>query len=271
LQAPSQDVDIGRDEKLLIDAVREAGALALEHFRSSPVGRKKDDGTPVSDADLAVNDLLHDRLAMARPDYGWLSEETEDRPERLSRRRVWVVDPIDGTRSFLKGADNWSVAVALIEAGRPVLGSVFAPATGEYFHARLNHGANCNGAPIAASHRDMLAGSSFIAHPNILRADRWQQGWPELETGMTTSIALRLCMVANGQFDAALAVGEKCDWDLAAGDLIVHEAGGRVSTLAGSQMTYNQPHTRQTGLVASGSALHDEITARTQGFKGMLA
>lgn len=268
MQAPNHDPGIEQDEELLIDAVREAGALALRLFKSSPVGRIKHDGTPVSDADIAVNDFLHARLAQRRPDYGWLSEETEDRPERLSRQRVWVVDPIDGTRSFLKGSENWSVAVALVDAGRPVLGSVFAPATDNFYCARSGHGARCNAKPLTASARSELAGARFIAHEKVLRQDRWQRPWPQVITGMTTSLALRLCLVADGTFDATLALGDKCDWDLAAGDLIVHEAGGCVSRLDGSKMTYNQVRTRQSGLVASGHALHGEILDRTKGYKG---
>ena len=263
-RAPDSQTDL----ELLHDAVREAGALALQHFHSRTEAWTKDDGTPVSDADLAVNAMLQDRLTSVRPGYGWLSEETSDTGERLNNSRVWVVDPIDGTRSFLKGSENWSVAVALVDAGRPVLGSVFAPATGNFYCARSGHGARCNAKPLTASARSELAGARFIAHEKVLRQDRWQRPWPQVTTGMTTSLALRLCLVADGTFDATLALGDKCDWDLAAGDLIVHEAGGCVSRLDGSKMTYNQVRTRQSGLVASGHALHGEILDRTKGYKG---
>jgi myo-inositol-1(or 4)-monophosphatase len=217
---------------------------------------------------MAVNDLLHKHLATSRPGYGWLSEETEDADDRLGKSRLWLVDPIDGTRSFLNGTENWCIAAALIEDHRPVLGAVYAPISGKSFFARAGGGARLNGELIRASSRECLAGARMIAHEKALRADRWQRAWPHLETGMTTSIALRLCMVADGSYDATLAIGDKSDWDLAAGDLIVSEAGGRVSTLNGAQMLYNRPQTRQTGLIASGASLHDELLARAQSFKG---
>ena len=260
--------DRDQDEHLLHQAVTAAGALAAQLFEQSVTSWRKDDGTPVSAADMAVNDLLHGQLAASRPRYGWLSEETADTDDRLSKSRVWVVDPIDGTRSFLNGTENWCIAAALIEDCRPVLGAVFAPVSGKSFFARAGGGAWLNGKPIHASSRRKLAGARMIAHEKALRSDRWQQPWPQLETGMATSIALRLCMVADASYDATLAIGDKSDWDLAAGDLIVSEAGGRVSTLNGTQMLYNRPRTRQTGLVASGAPLHDELLARGRNFKG---
>ena len=256
------------DERVLRQAVAAAGELASVLFKQSIASWRKDDGTPVSAADIAVNDLLHQHLAACRPDYGWLSEETEDSSDRLSKSRVWVVDPIDGTRSFLNGTENWCISVALVEDQRPILGAVVAPVCRKTFFARAGGGAWLNEQPIRASKRQCLAGARMIAHKKILRADRWQQPWPELATGMATSIALRLCMVADGSYDITLAVGEKSDWDLAAGDLIVSEAGGKVSTLTGDPMLYNGHRTRQMGLVASAPALHDELLARTRTFKG---
>ena len=259
--------DLAADEAVLHDTVRTAGALASEYFAGKTTSWSKDDGTPVSEADLAVNEVLRQRLQAARPDYGWLSEETEDTDERLGKRRVWVVDPIDGTRSFLEGTENWCIAAALVEDGRPVLGAVFMPPSKQMYSARLGSGAWLNGQPLAASGRRDLPGSRMVAHRNILQPHRWRRPWPQVEVGMTTSLALRLCLVAEGSYDAALAVGQKCDWDLAAGDLIVHEAGGRVSNLSGRELRYNKPVTRQVGLVASGAELHDEIVGFASGFK----
>lgn len=255
------------DEQLLHDAVREAGALAADFFHGSNKSWSKDDGSPVSNADLAVDELLKDRLRSARPDYGWLSEETEDNEDRLNDNRVWVVDPIDGTRSFLEGGDHWCVAVALVEDGRPTIGAVYRPLSQQMYSARIGEGAWLNDDPLVSSQRRALTGSKMIAHRNILQPHRWQRPWPEVEVGMTTALALRLCLVADGSYDAALAVGSKCDWDLAAGDLIVHEAGGHVSDLAGGPLRYNKAVTRQTGLVASGSNLHDEIIHFASGYK----
>ncbi len=259
-------IDAAGDGALLMEAVRDAGRLALRHFEAPVSSWDKADGTPVSEADLAVNELLRDRLTGSRPDYGWLSEENEDVTDRMERDRVWVVDPIDGTRSFLERSDNWCVSVALVERGRPVLAAVHAPTTGDFYQAALGAGALLNGETITTSGRNRLAGARMMAHRKALRRERWQAEWPDMETGMTTSIALRLCLVAQGRFDATLAIGDKSDWDLAAGDLIVHEAGGRVSTFAGEAMRYNGRVTRQRGLVASAGTLHDDIVSRTRGF-----
>lgn len=255
------------DEELLHAAVRDAGALAADYFRGSTKSWTKEDGTPVSDADLAVDELLKQRLQTARPDYGWLSEETEDTQDRLEDSHVWVIDPIDGTRSFLEGTENWCVAAALVTEGRPLIGAVYLPLSGQMYSARAGGGAWLNGVRLATTSRSELAGSRMIAHKNTLQPHRWESPWPEVDVGMTTSLALRLCLVADGSFDAALALGSKCDWDLAAGDLIVHEAGGQVSDLAGDVLRYNRPTTRQAGLVASGAGLHTEIIHLASGYK----
>ncbi len=262
---PAQATD--SDEQLLHAAVREAGALAAGYFAEPARSWTKDDGTPVSEADLAVDRLLKQRLQTARPDYGWLSEETKDTPDRLRDERVWIIDPIDGTRAFLERTDNWCVAAALVEHGRPVLGAVYLPLSDRLYSARRGGGAWLDGKRLAASGRNELPGSRIIAHQSIMRPERWQRPWPQVDVGMTTSLALRLCLVADGSYDAAVAVGEKSDWDLAAGDLIVHEAGGRVSDLNGGVLTYNKPETRQAGLVACGAGLHDEIIHHTSSYK----
>lgn len=266
--ASDPETQFGHDTALLHSAVREAGALAVGFFRADNRVWNKDDGSPVSEADLAVDKLLRDRLCTARPDYGWLSEETQDTADRLRERHVWIVDPIDGTKSFLKGTENWCISAALVEYGRPVLGAVYLPLSDQLYAAQLRGGAFLNDEPIKVSRRTNLPGSRVIAHRSILNADRWQRSWPPIEVGMTTSLALRLCYVADGSYDATLALGSKSDWDLAAGDLIVHEAGGSVSNLDGAQLLYNQPHTRHAGLVACSRTLKSELMQFTRGYKG---
>ena len=190
MPAPRTTAQASDDEQLLHLAVSEAGAHALQLSKQSVASWNKSDGTPVSDADMAVNDLLFDKLAANRPEYGWLSEETTDTPERLKRKRVWVVDPIDGTSAFLKGGEHWCIACALIENGRPVLGAVFAPVTGKLFTASAGGGAWLNGKKISTTRRTRLEGARMIAHSKILSPERWHRPWPPVETGMATSIAL---------------------------------------------------------------------------------
>jgi len=247
----------------LEETLREAGGLALRHFGNRPRQWKKEDGTPVSEADLAVDDLLRARLARIDAGAAWLSEESADAPAARARPRCWIVDPIDGTSSFLAGGDNWSVVAALGDEGRPVLAGIYRPVTNDYFSAALGHGAFRNGERLHVSMRHELAGARIITRAKTLQPERWRQPWPAVEAGMVTSLALRLCLVADASFDAAFALGRKSDWDLAAGDLIVNEAGGRVSDLGGDTLCYNRAETRQNGFVAAAPGLFAAIVART--------
>ena len=252
------------DDALLRNAVRDAGELAREFASDTPEHWHKQDGTPISHADLKVNDLLQDRLTGARPDYGWLSEETGDDARRLDKRRVWVIDPIDGTTAFLKGDPHWCVSAALVEDGRPILGVVYNPMTAEFFEASAGKGAHLNGRPIRVSERTALEGARMIMHRSVLQSDRWAEPWPDLTAEMRNSMAYRLCLVASGAFDATVVVSGKSEWDLAAADLLVHEAGGTVSAHDGARFTYNQATIRLPNVLAAGPGLYDTLLKRTK-------
>lgn len=256
--------DFGEDHDLLCRTVRDAGELARELSTQSVDHWKKTDGTPISNADLKVNDLLKARLTGGRPDYGWLSEETRDDPARLTRQRVWVVDPIDGTKAYLKGDPHWTVSVALVENGRPILGAVYNPMTAEFFEATLGHGARLNDKTIQVTARTELAGARMIMHRSVLASDRWMDAWPELNTEMRNSMAYRLCLVASGSFDATVVLSKKSEWDLAAADLVVHEAGGTVSAHDGERFTYNRADSVLPNVLAAGPGLYDGLLARTK-------
>mgnify|MGYP000011755659 CR=1 FL=1 len=266
VSGPAPKPDDG-DRALLHDAVRAAGALALDYHGSALSVRTKDDNSPVSEADLAVDALLRDRLFGARPAYGWLSEETEDDPSRLSARATWIVDPIDGTRSFVAGGDEWCVSAALAIDGHPVLGAVYNPLREAFYSAERGGGAMLNAVPIRASDRTELAGARMLGPADMFRSKRWADPWPELSVTTSRSIALRLCLVADGGYDATIALSPKSDWDLAAGHLIVEEAGGRMSGLEGGGFVYNRADIRHPGLVASGAPLHSELVERTRHFR----
>lgn len=259
-QATTLDADLA----LLIEAVRDAGALALSYFGRQPEACLKPDGTQVSDADLAVDAALRARLTGARPAYGWLSEETADDGRRLETPRVWIVDPIDGTRAFLKERPEWTVAAALVEHGRPVLAAVYNPPKDEFFRAARGAGAHLNDRPIQVSDREDLAGCRLFASRGLLRRDIWEQPWPELETVWVNSIAYRLALVAAGRGEGTLSLSRKSDWDLAAADLLVHEAGGAVTTRAGEALTYNRPRPEHDSVVAAGAKLHPALLERTR-------
>jgi myo-inositol-1(or 4)-monophosphatase len=246
------------DAELLEAAVREAGALARALFQTSVKGWTKDDGSPVTEADLAVDHALKARLRDARPGYGWLSEETPDTPERLERRHVWIVDPIDGTRAFAQGGDEWCVAAALLVDGRPALAAIFRPMTGDFYQATLGLGARLNGRLLRVTHGTELPGARILGNASALKHLR-ARAPVDAVPGGNTPLAMRLARVAEGVLDAALSTTPKHDWDLAAGDLLVHEAGGTVTGLRGERFTYNRRETRQADYVASSHTLHAQL------------
>lgn len=258
------DAGLDEDERLLADAVREAGALAFSYFDRGLKGRAKADNSPVSEADLAANELLYERLRLARPDYGWLSEESADDPARLDAERVWIVDPIDGTRAFLAHRSDWAVAVALVERGVPVLGAVFGPVDGELFLARAGHGTTLNGRRIAVADRERIDGARLIASPDQLRSKPGREDWPPVERVWVNAITYRLARIAAGDVHGTFALTGKAEWDLAAATLLVQEAGGRVTDAQGLPLRFNQPNPRINGLVAAGPKLHALLVARTR-------
>lgn len=216
----------------------------------------------VTEVDIAVNDQLHKDLALMRPGYGWLSEETEDDAGRLSRTRVWVVDPIDGTRAFAKGKPHFAVSVALVEDGRPVLAALFNPATDEFFEAVAGGGATLNGNSIRAGTRAEIEGARMAAHGPMFRHPAWPEPWPAMEIIERNSVAYRIALVACNAADAALALNTKNDWDLAAADLILTEAGGRFTSHDGKALVYNRELPRHRSMLAAGPNLYDALLAR---------
>jgi myo-inositol-1(or 4)-monophosphatase len=239
--------------------VREAGALAHKAFGTRVRIWVKEHDSPVSEIDVAVNNLLKERLAAIAPEAGWLSEESEDDPARLGARRVWIVDPIDGTRSFIAGRPDWTISVALVEARRPVVAALYAPVSEEFFRAAAGAGATCNGTSIAATAGGAIAGARVAGPKGLL--DRLAAVTPAFTIPPRIhSLALRLARVADGTLDAAFASSTSHDWDLAAADLLVHEAGGALTTLGGTSLAYNGASTVHDTLVAAGLVRHRTLT-----------
>lgn len=256
--ASTRDDILARDATLLKDTVREAGALALSMFRTELKNWTKGKSSPVSEADIAVNDLLEQRLRSATPDYGWLSEESADDESRLSRKYTWIVDPIDGTRSYLGHRDDWCVCAALVEDAAPVLAAVYAPVSEEFFFAVRGQGARRNDAPLRASGGTGLDFSRMAGPKPLVQQ---LSASPEEITlhPRIGSLALRLCRVADGSLDAAFAGGQSRDWDLAAANLIVQEANGRMTALSGDPILYNRREVVHGILVAAGRDRHARI------------
>jgi myo-inositol-1(or 4)-monophosphatase len=236
----------------LQEALRAAGAVALKTFRGNVRSWIKGRNSPVCEADIAVDALLHERLA--RSDLGWLSEESQDDRRRLNESRIYVVDPIDGTRAYLAGKPDWSICAAVVEHGAPVLAGIYAPVDDEMLIAQAGAGATCNGERIGVTDGPDLSGASIAApdrYLTLLSATSDIVRIPKIH-----SLALRLTRVAQGRIDGAMASPNAHDWDLAAADLLVHEAGGVMTTLTGKRLVYNQ-HTPVHGpVIAAGRARH---------------
>ncbi len=254
---PDANANLAADLDLLIDTAREAGDLALWWMRRGARAWDKLPGNPVTEADIAVNDLVHNRLIGARPDYGWLSEETPDCPASRGAERVFIVDPIDGTRAFMEGKPGFCISIARTQGGVPVIGALFNPMTGELFWASHGCGAWLNGQPIRCSQTEAVASARLILRPDRLaRAVTSQLPDVVIMQGAPNSIAYRVALVAAGRWDAVLSTGPKADWDLAAAAVILHEAGGIATDLSEERIVFNRPGLTHHGLAAAGESLH---------------
>ncbi|OYX05763.1 MAG: 3'(2'),5'-bisphosphate nucleotidase CysQ [Caulobacter vibrioides] len=250
------------DLDLIIAAAREAGELALSARENGLKIWSKEGGSPVTDADLAVDTLLRTELRAERPDYGWLSEETADDPARLSTGRQFVVDPIDGTVAFMKGKPWFAVSIAVVEDGKPIVAVVHAPALDETYAATLQGPATLNGAPIAPSATQALEGAAMLGDAKMFAHPAWREPWPTMRIETRNSIAYRACLVAAGAFDAAVALSPKSEWDVAAADLICQRAGAALSDHKGRPYAYNRPVPQVPSLVCANRALAPLILNR---------
>jgi myo-inositol-1(or 4)-monophosphatase len=253
------------DLALLTQAAEVAGAVALRHRDRGgrPDAWEKPGGLgPVTEVDLEIDRMLRSELTAARPDYGWLSEESHDDRRRLGSERVFIIDPIDGTRAYVSGEAGFAHSLAVVEKGRVVAAVVNLPALGRTYVAAEGEGATLNRAPIAASGRATLDAARVLASAGTLAREQWPGGVPAFERHFRTSLAYRLCLAAEGRFDAMVTLRDTWEWDVAAGDLIAREAGARVTTRVGTAALYNQREPLVPGLIAAGPALHDAILAR---------
>lgn len=251
------------DLALLIDAASAAGQIAMTFFRNDPSVEEKPGGQgPVSEADLAVERALHARLTAARPGYGWLSEEAPDDPTRLGCARVFVLDPIDGTRAFIAGERGFCIALALVERGAAVAGVVHLPARNETYAARRGGGARLNGLPLQTSARTALTGADMLISSAQLRPALWPGGAPPVTRHFRPALAHRLCLVASGRFDAFVTLRPTWEWDAAAGEIIAREAGAEVTDRGGLRARFNSASRQLDGMVVAPAVLHTQIMAR---------
>ncbi len=249
------------DLALLIAAAKIAGKIALSHWKASPQVWEKPDGQgPVSAADLEVNVALAAFLQAARPAYGWLSEETPDTEARLSTPAQFVLDPIDGTRSFLQGDSAFSHALAVVQNRQVTAGVVYLPAMDKLYAASAQGAATLNGVEIRAA--APAASARALTAKSTLAPEHWPGGVPDLNRHFRAGMAWRMCLVAEGAFDAMLTLRPSWEWDIAAGALIAKRAGARVSDRHGQDLRFNAADPRSAGVVAASPDLHADLVAR---------
>jgi myo-inositol-1(or 4)-monophosphatase len=252
------------DLALLRAAALACGPLLRNTFQTEVKTWSKGAAGPVTEVDLAVNALLKDHLRAARPGYGWLSEESADEPARVDRDRVFIVDPIDGTKAFIEGTPDFCVALAIVSNGRPVAAAIYNPITEEMFEARAGAGAYRNGVRTKVTDAGVLENARMLGRPAWFKNPRWPRPWPEMQVEHRNAIQYRLALVTSGAFDAMLSLGPKHDWDVAAGALMVEEAGGRATDPWGEALVFNKPEARTPGLVAAGPGLHPLLIERVR-------
>ncbi len=251
------------DLQLLITAAQEAGQIAAKFWQKNPEAWDKPGGHgPVTEADLEIDRMLHSTLTAARPDYGWLSEETEDGTERLALDRTFIVDPIDGTRSFMEGSKSFSHSLAIAENGNVTAAVVYLPMLDRLYSASLGFGAKLNDAPLTASAPADESDAVVLAAKPQLRSDYWPGGIPEVTRSYRPSLAYRLALVGQGRFDGMVTLRPSWEWDIAAGALIVSEAGGVVSDGHGQPLQFNNATPQVPGVIAAGAPLHRSLLKR---------
>jgi myo-inositol-1(or 4)-monophosphatase len=253
---PENDLD------LLLSAAGQAAEIALRHWRRDPKVWEKGAEGPVSEADMEVDAFLREHLRAARPGYGWLSEETPDDPALRAAPRVFVVDPIDGTRAFLGGEATWAHSLAVVDHGHPVAAVVHLPVRRKTYAATLGRGATLNGTALRSSDRAEVAGSTFLAARTSFEAQHWKGAVPQVDRAFRPSLAYRLALVGEGRFDGMLTLRPTWEWDVAAGALIATEAGATVTDRRGRPLVFNNPDPRLDGILAAGRSLHAAVQGR---------
>ena len=249
--------DHAGDLALLTEAALAAGEIARRHFGRGPASWEKGAGQgPVSEADLEIDLMLRDRLLAARPGFGWLSEETEDAPDRLAADALFIVDPIDGTRAFLEGQKGFAHALAIARGGKVTAAVVHLPLLERTYVARAGGGALVNDRPLVTPPRKGLLGARVLASRGQLDPGLWPGGLPLMERHFRPSLAWRVCLVAEGAFHGTVTLRNTWHWDTAAAALIAEEAGARVSDRHGAALAFNTAVPSSAGLIVGPAGVH---------------
>ena len=251
-----------QEYQVLTDALRDAGAEALRLAANGFQIYTKPDDSPVTSADHAVNELLMDRLLGRFPDDGWLSEETPDTAARLEKSRVWVIDPIDGTKAFIRREPEFCISVALLEGAQPVLAAIFNPSTNELYSAARGQGLHLNGATVPRRESVTDQVPTIALSPWELQIGRFKSVAPHITSRPTRSIAWALALAAGGIIHGVMTLEPENEWDVAAGALLLEEAGGSTRDGSGSPLRFNRPVPRYQGIIATAAGFPGHLTAQ---------
>lgn len=249
--------------KLAQHAAREAGRIILSYYRSEYRIGQKGFNNPVTTADLKADEKIKEILRHEYPEYGWLSEETRDSSERLTASRVWVVDPLDGTKEFIKGLPEFTVSIGLVEETQPVMGVIYNPVKDELYFAIKGGGAFCNSHKITCSQLHSLDKATLIFSRTEYKRGLWKRFQGTVaEIRPAGGMGHKLALIASGQGDLNVSLVDKSEWDICAGDIILQEAGGKLTDLSGKERAYNQKDTiLHGGLIAGNQILVERMLA----------
>ncbi len=244
-----------------VELTKAAGDIVMGFYKSSYSVEDKSPDNPVTEADFASDTFLKEKLLKLLPEAGWLSEETRDSDARLDQEYLWCVDPIDGTKEFIMGIPEFTISVALVHNGKPVVAVIFNPDTKELYAAAKGAGFFFNGESHTASDRDTLSGAVIDASRSERKRGEFEPFEADMEIRTMGSVAYKLARVASGQCDATWSRGPKNEWDICAGVLLVEEAGGVAVDLSNRPITFNQLHPKVNGIIADNGALHEQVVA----------
>ncbi len=251
-----------QEHQVLTAAIRDAGAEAVRLAANGFQIYTKPDDSPVTSADHAVNDLLMDRLLGRFPDDGWLSEETPDTAARLEKARVWVIDPIDGTKAFIRREPEYCISVALLEEGQPILAAIYNPSTNELYSAVRGQGLHLNGTPVPRNESAAHQVPVIALSPWELHIGRFKSVAPHITSRPTRSIAWAMALAASGSIHGVMTLEPENEWDVAAGTLLLEEAGGSTRDGSGSPLQFNRPVPRYQGIIATAAGFPDHLTSQ---------
>ncbi len=250
-----------RELQVAVDAAQEAGRVVREVYEQPFEVREKSHDNPVTEADLRANACIQARIEAAFPTDGWLSEETADSSARLSRRRVWIIDPLDGTKEFTQHVPEFCVCIALVDDGEPVVGVCYNPITDEMFAAARGHGLTVNGAPARTTSLADVAQARVLASRSEDKRGEWDAYKSRMRVELTGSVAFKLALIAAGRADGTFSLTPKHEWDICAGAALLIEGGGRITDCHGKPLRFNSEKPLLPGIIATNAALFDPIRA----------